>query len=83
MPFALAGLICFNGYSTDGIGIQGHPFCKYFQVLPPKITVSLTELVAATELERFKDHHINNKHKQLVYLSKAKETQLCSVCLTA
>ena len=27
--------------------------------------------------------HINNQHKQLVHLSEAKETQLCSVCLTA
>lgn len=27
--------------------------------------------------------HIKNQHKQLVYLSEAKETQLCSVCLTA
>ena len=27
--------------------------------------------------------HIDNQHKQLVYLSRAKDTQLCSVCLTA
>ena len=27
--------------------------------------------------------HIDNEHKQLVYLSGAKDTQLCSVCLTA
>ena len=27
--------------------------------------------------------HRNNQHKQLMYLSRAKDTQLCSVCLTA